>query len=219
MGQYYDWVNPDKKEYLCPGDYDLGNKRYESCLKDSEILLSLKDLLYNEWRGDHIFWVGDYYVPDESTIEYFKDLAEPDDKDLPLFDRYLGVYKNVGGLFKATEDDVRKEIQLYLEDLKSGDHYIDNEYGVDESDPYKGLFKRNGRQYKYTLNHTKRIFFDIDNIRVFFGNNKVYDTVDPLPGLMECGKNCKKGDWVGDIIGVSDDLPEGYEQLMEIHLE
>lgn len=26
MGEYYNWVNVDKKEYICPADFDYGNK-------------------------------------------------------------------------------------------------------------------------------------------------------------------------------------------------
>ena len=30
MGEYYDWVNIDKREYISPSDFDLGNKIHES---------------------------------------------------------------------------------------------------------------------------------------------------------------------------------------------
>lgn len=26
MGEYYDWVNVDRKEYICPNDFDCGNR-------------------------------------------------------------------------------------------------------------------------------------------------------------------------------------------------
>lgn len=26
MGEYYRWVNVDKKEYICPEDFDYGSK-------------------------------------------------------------------------------------------------------------------------------------------------------------------------------------------------
>ncbi len=35
MGEYYNWVNVDKKEYICPADFDYGNKFHESMHKDS----------------------------------------------------------------------------------------------------------------------------------------------------------------------------------------
>lgn len=30
MGEYYDWVNADKKECIGPNDFDFGYKRTES---------------------------------------------------------------------------------------------------------------------------------------------------------------------------------------------
>ena len=41
MGQYYCWVNFDKKEYLCPADFDLGNKLHESMSADNALLRAL----------------------------------------------------------------------------------------------------------------------------------------------------------------------------------
>lgn len=29
MGEYYDWVNVDRKEYISPCDFDFGNKKHE----------------------------------------------------------------------------------------------------------------------------------------------------------------------------------------------
>mgnify|MGYP001772577394 FL=1 len=45
MGQYYCWVNVDKKEYLCPADFDLGNKLHESMSADNALLRALLELL------------------------------------------------------------------------------------------------------------------------------------------------------------------------------
>lgn len=52
MGEYYKWVNIDKKEYISPRDFDYGNKFWESMNKDSAPLHALHVLLANEWRGD-----------------------------------------------------------------------------------------------------------------------------------------------------------------------
>jgi len=29
MGEYFNWINLDKKEYISPGDFDIGYKGYE----------------------------------------------------------------------------------------------------------------------------------------------------------------------------------------------
>lgn len=36
MGEYFIWVNADKKEYIDPYDFDYGNKFRESMTRQSE---------------------------------------------------------------------------------------------------------------------------------------------------------------------------------------
>lgn len=59
MGEYYKWVNIDKKEYITPRDFDYGNKFHESMNKDSAPLHALHVLLANEWMGNRVLWFGD----------------------------------------------------------------------------------------------------------------------------------------------------------------
>lgn len=58
MGEYYSWINVDKKEYICPSDFDLGSKLYESLLVWNHCLGALYNLLSSDWKGDFIifFW-------------------------------------------------------------------------------------------------------------------------------------------------------------------
>ena len=61
-------------------------------------------------------------------------------------------YKNVSGLFKEAEENVREEINYYLEDFKTyGKLDCFNEYGVDLTNPFEGLFVKRGKKYKYTI--------------------------------------------------------------------
>ncbi len=59
MGEYYDWVNVDKKEYICPSDFNLGNKLYETAFAGNHLLGALYSLLSSEWKGDSIIFLGD----------------------------------------------------------------------------------------------------------------------------------------------------------------
>lgn len=52
MSEYYIWVNVDKKEYISPFDFDYGSKYFESCQKNSTVLLALHTLLFHEWKRD-----------------------------------------------------------------------------------------------------------------------------------------------------------------------
>lgn len=35
MGEYYSWVNVDRKEYICPGDFNSGSKKAK-CVWNTE---------------------------------------------------------------------------------------------------------------------------------------------------------------------------------------
>ncbi|MBR4544151.1 MAG: hypothetical protein IKO53_08080 [Lachnospiraceae bacterium] len=59
MGEYYEWVNNDKKERICPGDFGLGNKLHESISADNHFIGVLYDLLSSDWKGDAIVFLGD----------------------------------------------------------------------------------------------------------------------------------------------------------------
>ena len=60
MGEYYDWVNVDRKEYISPVDFDYGSKRYESMWeRGNSFLCALRELLSKEWAGDHVLFLGD----------------------------------------------------------------------------------------------------------------------------------------------------------------
>ena len=65
-------------------------------------------------------------------------------------------YRNVSGLFRESEEEVRPEIDLYLEDLMNHWKYAHNEYGIDINDPFKGLFAMTGQRRRYVLNRTRQ---------------------------------------------------------------
>ena len=47
----------------------------------------------------------------------------------------------------------------------------------------------------------------------------ICDFSDPLPFLMGYGRVTEPGEWLGDIIGVSDQRPEGYSLIKEIYVD
>ena len=54
MGEYFIWVNVDKKEYIDPYDFDYGNKFREYMTRQSEVLCALYALLASDWKGCRI---------------------------------------------------------------------------------------------------------------------------------------------------------------------
>ena len=72
MGEYYRWVNVDRKEYISPADFGYGSKRYESCGYTNEVLGALRNLLFNEWKGCRVFWMGDEsLLPENNDSDLF----------------------------------------------------------------------------------------------------------------------------------------------------
>jgi len=223
MGEYYRWVNVDRKEYICPNDFDFGNKKHESMGRGNTFLCALRELLSKEWAANHVIFMGD-----EQPV-----LADSDNKTLRIlyghtvqaghpedaFDTVIDTYKNVSGLFKAAEVIVRQEIRWFLEDLKNNAPMMYNEYGVNILNPFDGLFLRNGQDFRYTVNHTKRVYYSFEETKILCLDHTENNFADPLPILMGYGRISETGAWVGDVIGVGDEIPEGYKLLKEIYLD
>ena len=188
MGEYFNWVNVDKKEYICPGDFDYGNKHYESCHRKGEVLLALKNLLANEWKGCRVVWLGD-----ESSMP-----------------------KNKSGLFKLAEKNVREEKEFFLQEIQSGNKNECNEYGIDPENPFKGLFQREGQKFKYTINFTKKVYYSFEETKILYQSGEECDYADALPELLGYGRSLTPGPWLGDVIGVSNEITDDIKILKSI---
>lgn len=224
MGEYYNWVNVDKREYICPADFDYGNKFHESMHKDSMPLHALHTLLNDEWKGDHVLWFGDECSVSNpfpnKIIQTLYDQSAAFGYPGDAFDMICESYRNVSCLFKEAEKDVREEIGYYIEELRDyGKLDRFNEYGIDFEKPFQGLFIKQAKRYKYTLNHTKKVYYSLDETVVLYQDYTRNDYSDPLPILMGYGRVTEPGEWLGDIIGVSDQRPEGYVLLKELFVD
>ena len=229
MGEYYSWVNVDRKEYICPADFGMGNKLMETSVPHNVFLCAFRELLGSEWRNSHILFLGDSKDlteddNNETLCLLYKHSEESGYKGIGI-DTIVETYANRSGWFSAAEKDVRKEIEYYLKELEIGEKDAYNEYSVDPANPYKDLFIRKGKDYKYTVNYTKRIYYSPDDIK-FIRNNPcnsdyhdndslMHPKIDPIPFLMRHGYD-GVGDWVGDIIGVSDEIPERFTPINEV---
>jgi hypothetical protein len=102
MGQYYEIVNIDKREYLDPHTMGCGAKLMEWSYNRTEISLALMNLLADRWKGDRVYVVGDY--------------AECDDKKEVWYNTLLGIEKELGF------DDLKMAVvfQEYIHGKTSG---------------------------------------------------------------------------------------------------
>lgn len=219
MGEYYDWVNVDRKEYICPNDFGLGNKLTESSEVNNPFLRALNELMANEWKNSRIVFMGDSKELSKDdlneTIKILYNQSVECGCEGCGSDTVVETYRNISGWFSAAETYVRREVEFYLQDVKNGELHTFNEYGVDLTDPYKGLFIRTGTECSYILNHTKKIYCSLVKTRIT-GTTSEY--IDPRPILLRFGIY-GTGDWVGDNIGISDIIPDGYKLLEEITID
>ena len=241
MGEYYDWVNVDRKEYICPSDFDFGNKLLESSAPHNTFLCAFRELLANEWSGSHVLFLGDSQTltrdEDNITLKTLYDHSVKSGYEGFGIDTVEENYMNISGWFLSAEKKVRREIEFYVRDVNNGEPNAFNEYRVDSNDPYTGLFTRTGKDFKYTLNHTKKQYYSIEDtiiniprIGVIYDQDKPEEkrfskpskefkpSVDPLPYLLRHGYD-GIGEWVGDIVGVSDVVPKEYILMKEITID
>lgn len=223
MGEYFDWVNVDKKEYLCPADFDLGNKRTESCRRGASLLNALYELLSSDWKGNHILFLGDEaHIPEDSKNATLKKLylhtVQNSDPSIG-HDAVYEQYRNVSCLFHEAEPIVREEIDFYTEDIERSMFDYFNQYRIDLACPYRGLFLREGRTFPYVVNHTKKVCYGFGQTIMLDVDGTPVPWMDPLPYLMVFSARVEPGKWLGDVIGVAETVPDGYELLKTIRIE
>lgn len=212
MGEYYSWVNVDKKQYIQPVDFDQGSKMFESSSVDNPVFGVLSSLLANEWKGDHIIYIGDYATvpekPDNETLKILVSGLYSYNVNTDIDGYITEVFQNVSGLFKAAEPNVRPDIEWMVEH----DDFEYNYYHVDRKDPFRGLFSRDVAYYRYVINRTRKEYFDTQNTREWHIDS------NPLVILLGYGRNASfykyAGLWLGGEIEVSDDKPsEEYRDI------
>ena len=212
MGEYYRWANADKKQYIEPCEFDQGSKLFESSNVTNPVFGALSSLLNNEWKGDHIIFIGDYAKtpenPNNETLKILVSGMRSYDIKTDLDGYIIDVFRDVSGIFKASEPDVRPDIEWMVEH----DDFTYNYYQVDRADPFKGLFCRDLAFYRYVINRSRKEYFDTQNTREWYiGSN-------PLIILLGYGRDASwyrySGLWLGDVIEVSDTKPsEEYRNI------
>ena len=76
MGEYFDWVNVDKRELICPAAFGRGNKYHETVHKDSVLPFVLHTLLDERWVEDHVLLLSDECHVPEDPHNYIYDLLQ-----------------------------------------------------------------------------------------------------------------------------------------------
>lgn len=72
MGQYFKFINFDKKEMLSLYDYDNLAKVMEHSYQGNKFMYAAETLIKNRWKGDRVLYIGDY------VDEYYEDTKVKD---------------------------------------------------------------------------------------------------------------------------------------------
>ena len=213
MGQYYKYVNVDKKEFMRSWDYDCGAKLMEhSYIGDdgmgNPFSGAFIELLQNRWKGDCVVLVGDY-ADEEYMTKNFPELWETFVEKNP----WLRSRREYNGEFY--------DRSLY-------------ECGEDLDTGYKSLtgIEQKDKCPRYAVNHDKKEYVDLFNHTL-----KAWEYTDEETGekrttlifalnlLIALGNGLGGGDyhgedkllvgyWAGDEVGLEDEIPEGYGELL-----
>lgn len=76
MGQYFKFINFDKKEQVSPYDYDNLAKVMEHSYQGNAFIYAVEQLMKTAWKGDRVLYVGDYVDEYYDNSEYGKTLKE-----------------------------------------------------------------------------------------------------------------------------------------------
>lgn len=220
MGEYFDWVNVNKREYISPGDFDYDNRFHGSLCKNNSFLRALYELLSGRWKGDPVVFLGDEAkIPEDTTYGLLHDLLGQAGTG-HYYDFICENHRNVSCLFRDAEKDVRESIGDFIEDIKdAGSFKYANEYGIDIRRPFAGLFSLKGRIFPYIINHTKGVYYSLSETPILYQDGVVCDYADPLPILLGYGRSAESGLWLGDVVGVSDEISSAYTPVKEIYLD
>lgn len=204
MGVYYGWVNIDKHEYHSPVDSDEGSKLFETTFAYNALTGALYNLLSSDWKNDKVLFFGDETnIPDDIDNSVLSQLhKERMLWDEPGFemDYIFETYRCVSGLFVKAKEEVLME---------TGYKFEDGTYNSDLEVPFEDLFTRDSKFFRFTINHTKREYFDTEQTIVDGDFN-----FNPLPLLMSYSRSKDVGSWIGDTIEVADTLSvKGYRNI------
>ena len=229
MSEFYCWVNVDRKEFLAPCDFGYSGRYHGSMQRDGDVLLALYALLSDEleWKGDQVLFLGENcHVPAHPQIEILRILHEDTLRHDTghYYDTVIETYWNRTAQFKAAENELRPKIEDTLAWIKScgKDWSTDSffhEYRIAPSRPFNALFWKEGRKFRYIINHTKRVYYDLSRTVIRYKDGTECDWADPLPILMAYGRIGGSGSWLGNTIGVGNEVDESYCLLKEIYLD
>ena len=214
MGQYYTFVNMDKKERLYSHSFGAGLKLTESCYVGNSYMEAIAHLLAGPWKGDCVLYCGDY-AWDDSDGSAYKRLHEVAQQDPYEFAEQC---KDISTQFAACEGNTRLE-SFVAPEGRQGYRPV----------PLEGAFDIKPEHYRYVVNETKGLFVDREAAPVAWvwaGEEELgIARTDALPLFMAMGNGLGGGDywgpnkdqigsWAGDAIVPTNERPgKGFQEI------
>lgn len=212
MGQYYTFVNLDKKQRLYSHAFDSGLKLMESCYVKNDYMEAISHLLAGPWKGDRVLYCGDYAWQDRSGSagDRLHELADQDPYD------FADKCEDISTRFEACKGGTRLE-SFETPDGRSAYRMV----------PLEGTFEIRPDHYRFVVNETKGVFVDREKAPVAWawveGGNFGITRTDPLPLFMAIGNGLGGGDywgpnvdqvgsWAGDSVVPTNERPGGEFQ-------
>ena len=181
MGQYFEVVNADKRQAICPHHYDNGLKLMEWAYDKNDVVMAMVNLMTDAWKGDRVYVIGDY--------------ADDRDNETPWFSTYCELLREFGeqGGHKFSWEGF--EYVLPDADLRNWQRSDINaaEEKADITD----------YDYRFVYNHATKQVIDIEKCPVVwtYGNRVTgRDTsvrISPLALLLAMGNGRGGGDYRG----------------------
>lgn len=201
VGQYFNWVNFDKRQiietWIWPNGQGLQECAYVGCEETDAALTMLAE----GWAGDLVVFLGDYAI--------FQNESNPMRKQI---EQRLGNVSAEDFMYDLEDITGRFDYAERHPELK---HPID----CDDSEgwvSYTGPFDVPIVHYRYVLNESKQEFVDRARTAVRYIDSATGEIVryDPVPSMMSSQTkglehpDCEiEGLWIGDAIRPSHDRP------------
>ncbi len=207
MGQYFWWVNLDKKEYIESSPWKCGLKLVENCYVGNEKTDAALTLLSKDWEGDRVVFLGDY-----------ADFTDEDDPFRKAFWDELNGMVAGDYLFDDLTDITGK---FACVKSRPNCSYYDEE--TDSYKAYDGPFDTDIVHFRYVVDETLGEYVDRKSTPVrFIDENGKIIRYDPVPELMssdlfnEPEINEFTGRWFGHKIKPTNVSPdESYKRIAQ----
>ncbi len=219
MGQYFEWVNYTKEQFLLNDIFPEGLKYTESCYVGSVLVDAVSTLLAGSWKGDLVAFTGEYIfdLSDDVTSENYPGLSRLLDVAIDPYDIDYE-FEDVAGRFTYAFGKKRYTPTKSKEDM----------YEV----PYEGPFDLEIIHYRFMVNETRGLYYDRNTTQKLPTGSRL----DPLPFLLGTARGAlliggehvappegsswsdgPDGLWVGDLVYPTNKRPETYEDVSHLY--